>query len=171
MSACVLSSFSRVRPFATLWTVACQAPLSTGFSRQEYWSGLPCPPPGDLPTPGIEPTSPALAAGLFTTSATWEARHLCLLSSKLSVLVPWRCRRWYDWNFSWSITCFISDYPHSCLRKVIRILPMETRLVKIIREKSAHFPLIVVVLYWYFQIPQSLHTVLASFNPHSFLIL
>ena len=56
--------------------VACQAPLSKGFSRQEHWSGLPCPPPGDLPNPGIEstsPTSPALAGGFFTTSATWEA--------------------------------------------------------------------------------------------------
>ena len=42
----------------TLWTVACQAPLSTGFSRQEYWNGLPCPPPGHLPNPGIEPMSP-----------------------------------------------------------------------------------------------------------------
>ena len=61
---------------ATLWTVACQAPLSMGFSRQEYWSRLPCPPPGDLPDPGIEPMSlmsPALAGGFFTTSATWEA--------------------------------------------------------------------------------------------------
>ena len=51
--------------FATPRTVACQAPLSMGFSRQEYWSGLPCPPPGDLPDPGIEPmslVSPALRA-------------------------------------------------------------------------------------------------------------
>ena len=53
----VLSRFSRVRLYATPWTVAHQAPLSTGFSRQEYWSGLPCPPPGDLPDPGIEPRS------------------------------------------------------------------------------------------------------------------
>ena len=45
---------------ANLWTIACQAPLSTGFSRQEYWSGLPCLPPGDLPNPGIEPRYPAL---------------------------------------------------------------------------------------------------------------
>ena len=50
---CVLSRFSCVRLFATLWTVACQVPLSIGFSRQEYWSGLPCPPPGDLPNPGV----------------------------------------------------------------------------------------------------------------------
>ena len=48
-TACVLSCFSRVRLFGTLWTVARQAPLSMGFSRQEYWSGLPFPPPGHLP--------------------------------------------------------------------------------------------------------------------------
>ena len=53
----MLSQFSHVRLFVTPWTVACQAPLSMGFSRQEYWSGLPCPPPGDLPDPGIEPTT------------------------------------------------------------------------------------------------------------------
>ena len=53
---------SRVRLFVTLWTVAPQAPLSMGFSRQEYWSGLPFPSPGDLPDPGIEPRFPALQA-------------------------------------------------------------------------------------------------------------
>ena len=57
---CVLSRFSRVRLFGTPWTAAHQAPLSVGFSRQEYWSGLPCPPPGDLPDPGIKPESPSL---------------------------------------------------------------------------------------------------------------
>ena len=70
MCACVLSHFSHVRLFAALWTVACQDPLSMGFSRQEYWSGLPCAPPEDLPDPGIEPislTSPALAGRFFTT--------------------------------------------------------------------------------------------------------
>ena len=75
--ACVLSRFSHVWLCATLWTIARQAPLSMGFSRQEYWSGLPCPPPGDLPDPGIEPVSsllsPALAVSFFTTSPTWKA--------------------------------------------------------------------------------------------------
>ena len=52
---------------ATLWTVACQAPLSMGFSRQEYWSGLPFPSPGDLPNPGIEPGFPALQADSLPT--------------------------------------------------------------------------------------------------------
>ena len=69
----VVSGFNQVWFFAILWTVAHQAPLSMGFPRQEYWSGLPCPPPGDLPDPGIiEPRSfmsPALKDRLFTTSA------------------------------------------------------------------------------------------------------
>ena len=67
---CVLRGFSHVQLCVTQWTVACQGPLSMGFSRKEYWSGLPCPPPGDLPDPGTELvscTSPALAGGFFTT--------------------------------------------------------------------------------------------------------
>ena len=70
MRVCVLSHFSWVWLFVTLWTVACQAPLSMGFSRQEYWSGLPYSPPGDLPDPGMEPVtpaSPALQADSFPT--------------------------------------------------------------------------------------------------------
>ena len=66
----MLSHFSCVRLFVNLWTVAHQAPLSMGFSRQEHWSGLPGPPPGDPPDPGIEPTcpvAPALQADSFTT--------------------------------------------------------------------------------------------------------
>ena len=83
----MLSRFSRVQLFATLWTVAPQAPLSMGFSRLEYWCGLPCPPPGDRPNPGIKPMSlmpPALTGGFFTTSATWEAIKVQLLLLLLS---------------------------------------------------------------------------------------
>ena len=78
LSECLLSRFSHVGLFATLWTVACQAPLSMGFSRQ-YWSGLPCPPPGDLHNPSIKlaPLAPpALTGGFCTTSSTWEAAQL-----------------------------------------------------------------------------------------------
>ena len=74
---CCVQPVSRVLLFATPWSVAHQAPLSMEFSRQEDWSGWPCPPPGDLPDPGIEPValmSPALAGGFFTTSTTREAR-------------------------------------------------------------------------------------------------
>ena len=73
MQAWMLSCVSRVQLFATLGTVAGQAPLSVEFSRQENWSGLPCSPPGDLPGPGIKPVSPACAGGFFTTNSTWEA--------------------------------------------------------------------------------------------------
>ena len=72
----MLSHFICVQFFATPWTVARQSPLSTGCSRQEYWSGLPGPSPGDLPDPEIEPsslTSSALAGRFFNTSATREA--------------------------------------------------------------------------------------------------
>ena len=74
---CMLSCFSHVQLFVTPGTVARQAPLSVGFSRQEYWSGLRCPPPGDLPDPGIELKSlksPVLAGDFSTISATWEAQ-------------------------------------------------------------------------------------------------
>ena len=65
--ACVLNHFCRVQLISALWTVTRQAPLSKGFSRQERWRGLPCPPPGDLPHPGTKPVSPALVGGFFTT--------------------------------------------------------------------------------------------------------
>ena len=72
---CVFSH-SVVSDSVTPWTVACQAPLSAEFSRQEYWSGVPFPSLGDLPDPGSKPLSlafPALAGRFFTTSVTWEA--------------------------------------------------------------------------------------------------
>ena len=69
MLSCSVSSDS----FATPWTVARQAPLSMGFPRQEYWSGLPFPSPGDLSHPGIEPASPALVGEFFTTEPPREA--------------------------------------------------------------------------------------------------
>ena len=64
---CCVQSLSCIQFFVAPWTVACQAPLSMGFSKQEYWSGLPFPPPEDLPDPGIEPVSPALSGRFFTS--------------------------------------------------------------------------------------------------------
>ena len=75
----MLSCFNHVRLFATLWTVARQAPLSMGFSRQEYWSGLPCPPPGDLPNPDIKPvpsTALIFQADSFTTEPLGKPLYL-----------------------------------------------------------------------------------------------
>ena len=79
MHACMLSRFNRVQLCVTLWTAGHQALMSKGFSRQEYWSGLPWLSPGDLPDPGIKPESlmsPALASVFFTSSATWEAQPI-----------------------------------------------------------------------------------------------
>ena len=79
LSGCVLSCFSCVQLFVTPWTVAHQAPLSMGFSRQEYWSGLPCPPPGDLPDPGIKPgsfMSPAPGCGFLALPPPGKPRGL-----------------------------------------------------------------------------------------------
>ena len=70
----------RVRLFATQWTVACQAPRSMEFSRQEYWRGLPCLPPGDLPNPGIKPSSPALQAGSLLTEPPGIALYFLYVS-------------------------------------------------------------------------------------------
>ena len=76
---CMLSHISHVQLLVTLWTVAYQAPLSMGFSRKEYWSGLPCPPPGDLSNPGIEPASP-------TSNLHWQAGALPLALPGKSLL-------------------------------------------------------------------------------------
>ena len=72
MCVSLLSCFNHAQLFATLWTVACQTPLSMGFSRQEYWSGLPYLPPGDLPNPGIEPMS-------LMFNLQWEAGSLPIM--------------------------------------------------------------------------------------------
>ena len=70
---------SHVRLFVTPWTVACQAPLSMGFSRQKYWSGLPFPSPGDLPDPGIKPGSPALQADALLSEPTGKTSYFNVL--------------------------------------------------------------------------------------------
>ena len=96
---CMLSCFSHVRLFVTRWTVPHQAPLSMGCSRSEYWSGLPCPPPGDLPDPGIEHASlstPALQADSLPLSH-WALRlcmNLCIpidVHDKVQTCILWFC--------------------------------------------------------------------------------
>ena len=71
-----MKSLSRVRLFVTPWTIAYHAPPSVGFSRQEYWSGLPFPSPGDLPNPGIEPGTPALQANALPTEPLGKFKKL-----------------------------------------------------------------------------------------------
>ena len=108
-----MKSLSRVRLFATLWTVAYQAPPSMGFSRQEYWSGLPFPSPGDLPDPGIEPRSPALEADALTSEPLQykngnclraeASLHACIANRKLiaeCLLCAW----------CWAVLFFLSSH-------------------------------------------------------------
>ena len=108
-----MKSLSRVRLFATPWTVAYQAPHSMGFSRQEYWSGLPFPSPGDFPDPGIEPGSPAFQADALASEPPrkplacvvfiWILKFVaqCLLSV---------------WEKSWSLSFQILLLLHSLSR-------------------------------------------------------
>ena len=79
--------------FATLWTVAHQAPLSMGFFRQEYWSGLSLPSPGDLPDPGVEPASPALAGGFLTVVLPGKPSKMSrVLKGGLGINLRWKGR-------------------------------------------------------------------------------
>ena len=84
MYVCMLSHCSRVQFFATLWTTALEAPLSMRFPTQERWSGLPCPPPGDLPHPGTEPASLA--------SPAWQVSTLPLPGKPLNWVIPTKAR-------------------------------------------------------------------------------
>ena len=85
-----VKSLSGVRFFVTPWTVAHQAPLSMVFSRQEYWSGLPCPPPGDLPDPGMGPRSPSLQANSLPSGPPGKPQRsyavLCLVAQLCAIL-------------------------------------------------------------------------------------
>ena len=95
--ACMLSSFRRVWLFATLQTIALQAPLFMGFSREEYCSGLPCPPPGDLSDSGIKFASlmsPALASRFFTSSATWEVKITIWPNNPTPGHIHWENHNW-----------------------------------------------------------------------------
>ena len=81
-----------LQPYSPPCTLAHQATLSMGFCRQEYWSGLPCPPPGDLPNPGMEPVSltSALAGRFFTTSTIWEGSSVQFSHCRVRLFViPW----------------------------------------------------------------------------------
>ena len=95
---CVLSCLTLCNPMD--WTVAHQAPLSVGSSRQEYWRGWPLPTPGHLPNTGIKPTSSALADGFFTTSASWEALKTTLWAE--DEVVGWH-HRLNGHGFGWAL--------------------------------------------------------------------
>ena len=111
---CVLSC---VQLFATPWTVARQASQFMGFSRQEYWSGLPLPPPGDLPDPGTEAMSPALAGGLFTTEPPGKPHSVLKFSCfkvLLKILHPAK-PSWILLEHSWKMKAHTYEKVKSCI--------------------------------------------------------
>ena len=97
-----VKSLSHVQLFATLWTVVHQAPSTMGFSRQEYWSGLPFPMSGDLPNPGIEPRSPTLQADTLTSEPPGKPLggipHLQISASQIQL---WKYFNYSQLSFSW----------------------------------------------------------------------
>ena len=95
--ACILSHFSRVQLLVTIWTVALQALLSKGFSKQEYWSGLPCPPLGDLPDTGIEPVSLTSTAWIGRFCTTSASTTTAFLSAQSIEYFQRKDERW-QWN-------------------------------------------------------------------------
>ena len=106
---CACCHFSRVWLLVTLWTATCQAPLSMGFSRQEYWSGLPCPFPGNISSLGIKPTSlisPSMTGEFFTTSTTWETPICTYIYTNINILFqilsPYRLL----WKTEYSSLCY-----------------------------------------------------------------
>ena len=118
LCAAVAQPLSRVRLFVTPWTADCQALLSMGFSRQEYWRGLPFPPPGDLPDPETDPTSPALAGGFFTTEPVRKPCYVRWLPSPelgFSIFLPGCLRPWFRRFFSRQmLQRRFQLWPHRC---------------------------------------------------------
>ena len=114
---CMLNHFSCVRFFATLWTVVCQAPLAMRFSRQGYWSGLPCPPPGfEL----ASLSSPVLGGVFFTTSITWEA----LQEAKYFPFSLWKG---HVSIHAFPAAAWDSDFPSACIQGWMGSFPGDTK--------------------------------------------
>ena len=105
--ACMLSHFSCAWLFAAPWTEACQVPLSMKFSRQENWSGLPCPPPWDLPDPGIEPT-PSAAPALQANSLLMSHQGSLMIDREAYIKIV-GLTAWHHWYRN-TVLCIISIY-------------------------------------------------------------
>ena len=123
----------------TPWTVAHQAPPSMGFSRQEYWSGLPCPPPGHLPHPGIEPASPvdnASPSRFFITSATFSSNTFCIPTNHCLVNI---CSLFYIFIYSVNFPELSSYGKPSLSKKKTGFLNAFDIQIKFATHKTAHW--------------------------------
>ena len=133
---------SHVQFFAVPWTVVHQAPLSMELSRQEYWSGLPFPPPWDLPDPGIKTTSPAspgLAGGFFTTSGTWEARYGLCTHQRKKILINHNADQFQTYLTKADSQCKIVVFLYIA-KRLIRCFLQVPSLLIIFSRKSGYMP-------------------------------
>ena len=122
-TTCVFSLFSHVQISAILWTIAHQAPLSMGFSRQEYWGGLPFPPPGDLPDSGSNPGFPHCRHILYHLSHQWspynDIANIKAYIIYLNIRSPLEpCALSWKYRSARGLKCVLSDKLHSALDKL-----------------------------------------------------
>ena len=156
--ACVLSCFSHVQLLVTLWTVAHQAPLSMGFSRQEYWNGMPCPPPGYLPDPGIESTSlasSALTGGFFSTGAGWVIYHFIYMchiffmhlyvNGHLGCFHPGCCKSCYSDLCEW--LCLFESWFSQVIYAVVGLLGHMIVVFSVFKGTSILFSTVAVTIF------------------------
>ena len=130
MHTCMLSHFSHVWLFATPWTIAHQAPLSMGFSWQEYWSGLPCSPLGDLPNPGIKLRSPALQVDFSPSEANRgeaETFSFCCFSNAFA------SKKYATVTYSWEVAYSAAFHNHSLYAAWFKL---HTNLIKELGQYS-----------------------------------
>ena len=147
---CVLTRFSHVELCVTPWTVAHQAPLSMGFSRQEHWSGLPCPPPGDLPNQGIKPMSPAAPALQAESLPRSEKVGLKLNIQKKKIMASSPITSWEidgetvetvsDFIFGGSKITADGDHSHEIKRCLLLGRKVMTNLDSIFKSRDITFP-------------------------------
>ena len=152
MCAHVLCHFRHVQLFATLWTVAHQDLLSMGFSKQQYWSGLPCPPPGNLPDPGIEPIflmSPALAGGFFTLVPPGKPRWECVHRSNANI-APFYTRDLIIFRFWDEYSYFKTPFLFCCAMLIERKRNLFED--QIIFQYTKYFTSLLKIFTWYWEV-------------------
>ena len=140
---CVFHLLSHVRFFVTLWIVAHQAPLSMGFSRQKYWSGLPFPPPGDLSDPGIECMSPVLAGEFFTTETPGKCPPSPLFWKVIKIIYSFVCLlltyNWFTMLYLYHCTARWSIYAFFFIFFSITVYPRILNRVPFVHRRTLLF--------------------------------
>ena len=143
MCTCMLNCFSHIRLFITLWTLACQAPLPMEFSRQEYWSWLPCPPPGDLPNPRTELRSPALYADSLPSEPPRKPNPKIYFTHNIHNLVRFNMYTliYHNHNQGNKLTSLSQDIPFISFSSILTIHFPEFYVTEITQYLPSHVSL------------------------------